>query len=233
MPMAREYKLKRDTMDKDERTVPPDMFRRYIKTEKRSYNKIIKQQKIMAKVYMFLANGSEEIESLIPVDIFRRGGVEVKTVSTTKSEYVELSHGVTIKADLKFEDADFSDADLLMLPGGLPGATNLNEHEGVRKALLEQYNNGKLVAAICAAPLVFGSLGIVKGKRATCYPGFEKYLDGAEYTHELYTVDGNVVTGEGPTATLPYAYKLLAILTSEETAHAVAEGMMYLHLMEK
>lgn len=180
---------------------------------------------------MFLANGSEEIESLIPGDIFRRGGVEVKTVSTTGSEYVEMSHGVTLKADLKFEDADFSDADLLMLPGGLPGATNLNDHEGVRKALLNQYEKGKLVAAICAAPLVFGSLGIVKGRRATCYPGFEKYLDGAEYTHELCTVDGNVVTGEGPAATLPYAYKLLAMLADEKTSHNVAEGMMYLHLM--
>lgn len=231
--MAREYKLKRDAEDKDERTVPPDVFRRYIKTEKHSYDKTIKQQNIMAKVYMFIASGSEEIESLIPVDIFRRGGIEVKTVSTTGSELIEMSHGVVIKADMKFEDADFNDADLLMLPGGLPGATNLNEHEGVRKALLEQYNKGKLVAAICAAPLVLGSIGILKGKRATCYPGFEKYLEGAEYTHELCTVDGNVVTGEGPAATLPYAYKLLAMLTSEQTSHSVAEGMMYLHLMEK
>ena len=187
----------------------------------------------MAKVYMFLANGSEEIESLIPVDIFRRGGVEVKTVSINDSEFVEMAHGVTIKADLKFEGNDFSDADLLMLPGGLPGATNLNDHEGVRKAILKQFESGKLVAAICAAPLVFGSLGIVKGKRATCYPGFEKYLEGAEYTHELYTVDGNVVTGEGPEATLPDAYALLAMLTDEKTAHDVAEGMMYLHLMDK
>lgn len=187
----------------------------------------------MAKVYMFLANGSEEIESLIPVDIFRRGGVEVKAVSINDSEFVEMAHGVTIKADLKFEGNDFSDADLLMLPGGLPGATNLNDHEGVRKAILKQFESGKLVAAICAAPLVFGSLGIVKGKRATCYPGFEKYLEGAEYTHELYTVDGNVVTGEGPAATLPYAYALLAMLTDEKTAHDVAEGMMYLHLMDK
>lgn len=182
---------------------------------------------------MFLANGSEEIETLIPVDVMRRGGVEIKTVSTTGSEYVEMSHGVTLKADLVFEEADFSDADLLMLPGGLPGATNLNDHQGVRKALLAQYESGKLVAAICAAPMVLGSLGIVKGRRATCYPGFEKYLDGAEYTHELCTVDGNVVTGEGPAATLPYAYTLLGILADEKTAHDVAEGMMYLHLMEK
>lgn len=231
--MAREYKLKRDSQDEDNKTVSSELFQRYIKKDKRSINEIIKQQNLMAKVYMFLANGSEEIESLIPVDVFRRGGVEVKTVSITGSEYVEMAHGVVLKADMKFEDADFSDADLLMLPGGLPGATNLNEHEEVRKAVLSQYESGKLVAAICAAPMVFGSLGIVEGKRATCYPGFEKYLTGAEYTHELCTVDGNVVTGEGPAATLPYAYTLLAMLTTEQTAHAVAEGMMYLHLMEK
>lgn len=225
--------MKQKTWDKDDKTVSSDVFQRYIKKDKRSISQITKQQKIMAKVYMFLANGSEEIESLIPVDVLRRGGVEVKTVSITGSEYVEMAHGVTMKADLRFEDADFKDADLLMLPGGLPGATNLNDHEGVREAILRQFTDGKLVAAICAAPMVFGSLGIVKGKRATCYPGFEKYLDGAEYTHELCTVDGNVITGEGPAATFPYAYTILAMLTSEQTAHAVAEGMMYLHLMNK
>ncbi len=231
--MARLYKMRREEQDMDERTVPPDVFQRYIKKEKHNINETIKQQKIMAKAYMFLADGSEEIESLIPVDVFRRGGVEIKTVSINGSEYIKASHGVEIKADLKFEDADLSDADLLMLPGGLPGATNLNAHEGVRQALLRQYESGKLVAAICAAPMVLGSLGIVNGKRATCYPGFEKYLDGAEYTRELCTVDGNVVTGEGPAATLPYAYTLLRMLTSEQTAHSVAEGMMFLHLMQK
>ena len=230
--MAREYKLKRDTQEKDDKTATTDIFQRYIKKDKRSINRIIKQQKIMAKAYMFLANGSEEIEALIPVDVFRRGGVEIKTVSITGSELVEMAHGVTVKADLKFEDAKLEDADLLMLPGGLPGATNLNDHDGVRNAVLSQYEKGKLVAAICAAPMVFGSLGIVKGRRATCYPGFEKYLDGAEYTHELCTVDGNVVTGEGPAATFPYAYTLLEMLTTKQTAESVADGMMYLHLME-
>lgn len=229
--MPREYKLKKKEWDKDDRTAPPDVFRRYIKTEKQSYNKTIKQQKIMAKAYIFVANGSEEIETLIPVDVLRRGGVEVKTVSITGSTDVEMAHGVTIKTDLTFENANLDDADLLMLPGGLPGSTNLNDHKGVREALTKQYNDGKLVAAICAAPMVLGSLGIVRGRRATCYPGFEKFLDGAEYTHELCTVDGNVVTGEGPAAALPFAYKLLEMLSTEQTAHEVADGMMYLHLM--
>lgn len=182
-------------------------------------------------VYVFFANGFEEIEGLAPVDILRRGGVEVKTVSVTGTEFVETSHGITLKADIMFEDADFSDADLLMLPGGLPGATNLNAHEGVRQTLLKQNARGGRIAAICAAPLVLGSLGLLEGKRATCYPGFEKYMTGATYTEELFTVDGNITTGRGPAATLPYAYAILAMLTNENTAKEVADGMIYTQLM--
>lgn len=120
-----------------------------------------------------------------------------------------------------------------MLPGGLPGATNLNEHVGVKKSLIEQNRKGKMIGAICAAPMVLGGIGLLRGKRATCYPGFEKYLDEAEYTHELCTVDGNITTGEGPAATLPYAYTLLEALTDHKTADSVAESMMFKHLMMK
>lgn len=185
----------------------------------------------MAKVYEFLATGFEDIEALIPLDIMRRAGVDFKTVSITGDLYVESAHGVTMKADMLIEDADMSDADLIMLPGGLPGATNLNAHNGVKKAIIEQNARGKMIGAICAAPMVLGGIGLLQGRRATCYPGFEKYLEGAEYTHELYTVDGNITTGEGPAAALPYAYTLLAALTDRQTADQVAEGMMYKHLM--
>ena len=185
----------------------------------------------MAKVYEFIANGSEEIESLIPLDVMRRGGVEFLTVSITGSKTVEMAHGVKIEADLLFEEADFSDADLLMLPGGLPGADYLNAHEGVRKAVMEQNAEGKMIAAICAAPQVLGSLGLLEGRRATCYPGFEKFMTGATYTAELCTVDGNITTGEGPAATLPYAYTLLKALKGGDTADQIAEGMRYKHLM--
>ena len=185
----------------------------------------------MAKVYEFLATGFEDIEALIPLDIMRRAGVDFKTVSITGDLYVESAHGVSIKADMLIEDADMSDADLIMLPGGLPGATNLNAHNGVKKAIIEQNARGKMIGAICAAPMVLGGIGLLQGRRATCYPGFEKYLEGAEYTHELCTVDGNLTTGEGPAAALPYAYTLLAALTDRQTADQVAEGMMYKHLM--
>ena len=143
----------------------------------------------MAKVYEFLANGFEEVEGLAPVDILRRGGVDIKTVSVTGSEYVETSHGITIKADLTIENADLSDADMLLLPGGLPGATNLRDHEGVCAALKTQAAKGGRIGAICAAPLVLGHLGLLEGRYATCYPGFEKFMTGAHYTHELFTID--------------------------------------------
>lgn len=187
----------------------------------------------MAKVYEFLANGFEDVEALAPVDILRRGGLDVKTVSVTGSEYVESCHGVTIKADLVFEKAgNFSDAELLMIPGGMPGAKNLNEHEGVRKALKKQFDEGKLVAAICAAPMVLGSIGILKGKKATCYPGFEKFLTGANYTAKLFEHDGNVVTGEGPAASFPYAYHILSLFIGEKKTKEIEDGMMYTHLMK-
>lgn len=188
----------------------------------------------MAKVYVFLANGFEDIEALIPIDVLRRGGVEVVTVSVEEgSQIVETSHRVQVMADAMFDDCDFSDADLLVLPGGMPGASNLNNHEGVRQALLKQNAAGKRVAAICAAPLVLGGLGILRGKQATCYPGFEQTLEGATYTGELCTTDGNVTTGEGPAAAFPFAYELLKQLKDADTAHQVATGMRYIHLMEK
>ncbi len=188
----------------------------------------------MAKVYEFLANGFEEIEGLAPVDILRRGGVDVKTVSVTGSEFVETSHGVTVKADLKIEDVkDFSDADMLLLPGGMPGSTNLNAHEGVRQAIIAQHKAGKRVGAICAAPMVLASTGILDGKKATCSPGFERYFGATtQYTGELFQEDGNVITGEGPAATLPYAYKILSYFIGDEKVAQLQKGMQYAHLME-
>ena len=187
----------------------------------------------MAKVYVFLANGFEDVEALIPVDVLRRGGVEVITVSITgDSQVVETAHNVQIVADAMIEDCDFSDADLLFLPGGMPGASNLYEHGGVRQAVLAQVKAGKKVAAICAAPaVVLAQLGILDDKRATCYPGFEKALDGATSTGDLVTVDGNITTAEGPAAAFPYAYELLTQLVDKATSDQIAEGMRFKHLM--
>ena len=188
----------------------------------------------MAKVYVFLADGFEDVEALIPVDVLRRGGVDVTTVSVMDdSQIVETAHNVQIVADTMIEDCDFSDADLLFLPGGMPGATNLYEHERVRQAVLAQAKAGKKVAAICAAPaVVLAQLGVLDGKKATCYPGFEKLLAKAQYTADLVTVDGNITTAEGPAAAFPFAYELLSQLVSREVSDQIAEGMRFVHLMQ-
>ncbi len=188
----------------------------------------------MAKVYVFLADGFEDVEALIPIDVLRRGGVEVTTVSVMDDNLLVTSaHGVQIMADSLFDECSFADADLLLLPGGMPGASNLYEHEGVCQAVVAHNAAGKLVAAICAAPaVVLGQLGLLEGRRATCYPGFEQLLHGATYTGELCTIDDIIITAEGPAAAFPFAYALLARLTNDNTAQQIAVGMRYAHLME-
>ena len=146
----------------------------------------------MKKVYVFLADGFEDVEALIPVDVWRRGGVDVTTVSISDFPLVNSAHGVNIEADIMFEQGDFTDADLIFLPGGMPGASNLFAHKGVCKAVVDQFAAGKKVAAICASPaVVLAPLGILEDKKATCYPGFEKVLaeNNASYTGDLVTVE--------------------------------------------
>lgn len=181
----------------------------------------------MAKVYEFLANGFEDIEALAPLDILRRGGVEVVTVSITSENAVETAHGVTIMADTTIGNVDMSDADLLILPGGMPGAKNLLECEAVCEALVKQNEEGKLIGAICAAPMVLGQNGILMGRRATCYPGFEKMLEGADYTAELVTVDGNITTGRGPGAAMAFGYQLLSNFVAADVVENLKKGMIY------
>ena len=190
----------------------------------------------MKKVYVFLADGFEDVEALIPIDVLRRGGVDVTTVSISDFPLVNSAHGVNVEADIMFEQGDFSDADLIFLPGGMPGASNLFAHKGVCKAVVDQFAAGKKVAAICASPaVVLAPLGILDGKKATCYPGFEKALaeTGATYTADLVTVDGTVTTAEGPAAAFPYAYELLSQLVDKATSDQIAEGMRFKHLMQK
>ena len=188
----------------------------------------------MAKVYVFLAEGFEDVEALIPIDVWRRGGLDVVTVSITDFPMVQSAHGVSIEADTIFEQCDFSDADLLFLPGGMPGASTLYAHEGVCATIKNQHLSGHQVAAICASPaVVLAPLGVLDGKRATCYPGFEEALAKGHYTGALITVDGNVTTGEGPAAAFPFAYELLAQMTSPQEAQQIAEGMRFTHLMAR
>ena len=146
-----------------------------------------------ANIYEFLATGFEEIEALTPVTVMRQGGQNFKLVSMTGSEYVETANGAWVKADMLFEASDFSDADLLMLPGGFPGAYNLKAHEGLRNLLVKHAAQGKRIGAICAAPIVLGELGLLKGRRATCWPSLERFLEGANATGNIIEEDENII----------------------------------------
>ncbi|MBX9137805.1 MULTISPECIES: DJ-1 family glyoxalase III [unclassified Clostridium] len=159
------------------------------------------------KVAVLLAEGFETIEALTTVDILRRAGVACSTFGT-KSLEVTTSHSVTIKAD-KVLNEEAYDYDVVVLPGGMPGSVNLRDDEKVNELVKKFYDEGKIVAAICAGPITLGKLGIVNGKNATCYPGFDDQLVGCNYKEELVVVDGNVITGRGPAAAIPFAFEIL------------------------
>ena len=180
----------------------------------------------MKKAIVFLANGFEEIEALGTIDILRRGGIEVKTVSITEDTVVTGAHNVPVIADTTLDKVTLNQADALILPGGMPGASNLNNSEVVKEALLQQYREGKIVAAICAAPMVLGGLGLLKGRNATCYPGFEPQLIGANVTGEAVEVSENVITGKGPGLVMNFALALVASIKSEAVAEEVAAGLL-------
>ena len=181
----------------------------------------------MNNVYVFLAEGFEEIEALAPVDVMRRAGLEVTLVSVTGNLVVNGAHGIAVGADALFFDVDYANAALLFLPGGLPGATNLEAHEGLAQLLVNKAQEGILVSAICAAPLVLGGLGLLNGKRATCYPGFENTMQGACYTAEKVTRDGNVFTACGPAAAWDLGFAFVEHFCGADKAAQLREGMQF------
>ena len=167
-------------------------------------------------IYMFLANGFEEIEALMPLDLMRRAGLPVKTVGVGGLE-ITGSHGITVKADML--DSDFADKtpECVILPGGMPGTKNLDASPVVHKALDIALENNSLICAICAAPMILGKRGILRGKKATCFPGFEEYLEGAEIGGRAVR-DGQVITGIGMGAALEFGIEIVAALISREAA---------------
>lgn len=181
----------------------------------------------MSKVYVFLAEGFEEIEGLTVVDLLRRAKIETEMVSIMNGKQIKGSHGIKVTADSMFADVDFSDADLLVLPGGMPGTLNLGNHEGLCELLKKHYEAGRKIAAICAAPSVFGQLGFLNGRVATCYPGFESKLEGAIICAAKVAVDGNVTTAKGMGAAIDFSLKLIEQLIDKEKALEISEGIIY------
>lgn len=181
-------------------------------------------------IYVFLATGFEDIEALAPVDILRRAGLPVETVSVSGEQIVESAHGVGFVADRRLSEVNFPEADMLVLPGGMPGATNLDACETLRRAIVAHYEAGKPLAAICAAPLVYGHLGLLRGVRATCYPGFELHLEGAIPTGALVEQDGQFITGKGPAAAMEFGYRIAEYFLGAEAVEPLRQGMIYAEL---
>ncbi len=189
-------------------------------------------------VYVHLATGFEEVEALTCVDVLRRADIEVKTVSVTGDKSVDGTHGVKVEADTLFEEADYEQCEMIVLPGGLPGATNLRDHQGLKAEILkfgrkiekaiEEGNktSGKKLAAICAAPLVLADHGLLEGKLATIYPGMEDCLRGAKATDEKVTVCGDTITGMGPALAMEFALTLVEELKGKDARKGVEEGLL-------
>ena len=181
----------------------------------------------MKKVSVILADGFEEIEALTVVDLLRRAQIFVDTVSATEEYTVHGAHGINVQTEDLFDEVNFVESDMIVLPGGMPGTTHLNEHAGVRRVVKDFYEEGKYVAAICAAPTVLGNLGILKGKRITCDPTVENQIQGAVITRLPAQVDGNIITGRGAGTAIDFALKLIEVLAGPEKAKEIRDGILY------
>ena len=181
----------------------------------------------MSKVYVFLADGFEEIEGLTVVDLLRRAEIETITVSVMGREEIIGSHRIPVVADTLIGDVHPTVEDLLVLPGGMPGTTNLDEHPGVKRVVEDYVTSGKYVAAICAAPSILGGMGLLKGKRAACYPSVEDKLSGAVISRLPVVQDGNIITSRGMGTAIDFALKLTEILFDREKAEELAASIIY------
>jgi protein deglycase len=178
------------------------------------------------KVTVHLAEGFEEIEAVSIIDVLRRAGIETVVVSVTGKPAVKGAHGLIISADTLFEEFDYKTADMIILPGGMPGASNLKSHTGLRGKILEFQKEGKPLGAICAAPMVLGDLGILKNRRATCFPGFENQLTGAKVTGSEVEVADKVITGKGPGVAIKFALGIVEMLKGKALAEKLAVDLI-------
>jgi 4-methyl-5(b-hydroxyethyl)-thiazole monophosphate biosynthesis len=181
----------------------------------------------MKKVFLFLADGFEEIEAIAPIDILRRAEINITTVSVMQTKEVTGAHNVTITADRLFEEADFSGNDMLILPGGMPGTTNLDNHAGLKTLIKKQIREKRKISAICAAPSILGKMGLLEGKEAIAYPGFESQLKGAVISQKTVAKAGNIITAKGPGIAIDFALAIIEDLKGKQVADDVACGLIY------
>lgn len=178
------------------------------------------------KTAIFLAEGFEEIEAVSIIDVLRRGQVSVDLVSITEKLEVKGAHGISLIADGLFEGMSFQDHDMLLLPGGMPGTKNLLKHQGLCLLLKEFNEEGKSLGAICAAPSVLGQLGILKNKKATCYPGFEDQLLGCKVLNQNIVVSHNITTGKGAGVAIQFALEILRSYHTQEYVDQLRDSLI-------
>jgi len=181
----------------------------------------------MGKICVFLAEGMEEIEALTVVDICRRAKLEVATVSITGDKRVTSSHQITVEADELLENIDFDDVDMIVLPGGMPGTKNLEACEPLMKQVEAFDKQGRNLSAICAAPSIFGHKGMLKGRRACCWPDFESHLEGAEVVRESVAEDGHFITSRGMGTAIDFSLAIVSRMKNRETAEQIAKAIIY------
>lgn len=178
------------------------------------------------KIAVHLADGFEEIEAISIIDVLRRAELEVLVVSVTGKLEVSGAHQIKVIADILFEGVNYEELFMIVLPGGMPGASNLEAHAGLKKKIKQFDQQNRPLAAVCAAPLVFGNLGILNGKQAVCYPGYEKYLKGAEVLTVPVVESGNVITGRGIGSVLEFALMIVKRAVSAEKSDLIARQIL-------
>lgn len=181
----------------------------------------------MPKTAIFLADGFEEIEALTVVDLLRRANIEISTVSIMGRKNVTGSHSITVEADALLEETDFDSLDMLILPGGMPGTTNLADCKALTDKIKEFDEKGKMLCAICAAPTVFGKLGILKGKKACCFPGREDDLLGADVQTSSVTKDGHFITSRGMGTAIDFGLAIIEHYQGSDAATSMASKIVY------
>ncbi len=180
----------------------------------------------MKKAFVFLAEGFEEIEAITVIDMLRRAGIPTQTVSITESNSVTGAHQITMQADVLISQISIEQAKALILPGGMPGSKNLQNSEPLIALLKAQNHRKGCVAAICAAPTVLAHAGILENKNATCYPGFEDQLTGANLKTHPVVIDHNIITSRGPATAAAFGHALIEFLANKDIADEVAHGML-------
>jgi len=179
------------------------------------------------KAVVFLADGFEEIEAVTPIDVLRREGVNVITVTINETKKVTGAHRIVMEPDFVFSDGEHTDADVVILPGGMPGTANMQNHSGLCQFVKAHAESGKLTAAICAAPSILGSLGLLQGKTATCYPGWEDKLIGADITDKAVAISENFVTGRGAGVSMDFALALVWEIIGKQEMQALSKKMIF------